>query len=317
MATKQATTLSAPLENDQFAWLDAVAEPLQQIIHRLFRSSAVAHAAKDALNGTPIRHRVHPALVAVPIGAWTTSAVLDLLDAKAGTGDAPSKWSAGADAAVVFGLASVPPVAWAGIADWVDTYDHPRRVGMAHWLVNLTAIGLYGASVAARKAGNRAGGRLFGFAGLGVLMLGGALGGEMVFNLGVNVPFTLYPKPPEGFRDVLASTALAEGQHTVVEVERVPVLLVRHGGAVFAVEAWCPHAGGPLDEGMFDGCTVECPWHQSVFDLTDGHPIHGPASASLRTFAVREESGRITITPSYEGQSWPPAPKPPAAIPGK
>ncbi len=83
--------------------------------------------------------------------------------------------------------------------------------------------------------------------GYGTVMLGGALGGELVYNLGVNVPWTLYPKLPNEWVDVLASDALPEGKRLVVDVDRVPVLLYRLGGEIYAVEAWCPHAGGPLD----------------------------------------------------------------------
>src|SRR5690606_27666719 len=100
------------------------------------------------------------------------------------------------------------------------------------------------------------------------------------------------------------------GRPVVVEVGRVPVLLVRRGSESHAVQNWCPHAGGPLSEGTFDGDIVECPWHQSRLGLAAGAPVQGPASVPLRTFAVRETGGRIFIRPSYEAQSWPPAPEP-------
>jgi nitrite reductase/ring-hydroxylating ferredoxin subunit len=95
----------------------------------------------------------------------------------------------------------------------------------------------------------------------------------------------------------------------------VPALLVRRGGRVLAVENWCPHAGGPLSEGKFEGDVVECPWHQSRFCLTDGAPLQGPAAVPLRTFEVQERGGRILIRPSFEGQSWPPPPEPARAAP--
>ncbi len=97
----------------------------------------------------------------------------------------------------------------------------------------------------------------------------------------------------------------------VVEDGRVPVMLLRRDGQIYAVEAWCPHAGGPLVEGVFEGATVECPWHQSCFRLDDGAPLNGPASAPLRTFAVVEREGRLLVRPSDESKMWPPAPAPP------
>ncbi|MDQ3548832.1 MAG: Rieske 2Fe-2S domain-containing protein, partial [Chloroflexota bacterium] len=207
---------------------------------------------------------------------------------------------------------SALPTAMSGVADWVDLYDHQRRVGMAHALLNTVALGCYGVSLALRMSGSQQRGlaKTLSGAGYGVLVLSGALGGELVYTLGVNVPHTIYPKPPEGESDVLGSAELVEGVPVVVEVGRVPVLLLRRDGAIHAVQDWCPHAGGPLSQGTFDGDVVECPWHQSRFCLADGAPLQGPASVPLRTFKVREEASRILITPSYEAQSWPPAPDP-------
>lgn len=309
--TRQANTLSAPIESERFAWLDAIAGPLQEVAHTLFRANKKTMAAKSVLNGTPMRHRIHPALIIVPLGAWTTAAVLDLLDAIQSE-DSERMYGPSADASIALGLIAVLPTAAAGIADWVDIYDQHRRVGMAHAVLNSVAIAFYGVSLGLRLTNSERRGlaRVFSTLGLGTVMLGGALGGELVYNLGVNVPWTLYPKPENTWTDVLASSDLPEGKRLVVNVDRVPVLLYRLGGEIYAVEAWCPHAGGPLIEGTFAGHEVECPWHQSRFDLKDGHPTQGPASSNLRTFDVREQAGRIHIHPSYEGQSWPPAPKP-------
>ena len=116
-------------------------------------------------------------------------------------------------------------------------------------------------------------------------------------------------------RDVLASDKLAEGERVVVEDGRSPVMLYRAAGKIYAVEDWCPHAGGPLSEGPIHNCVVTCPWHGSRFDVRDGAPLTGPASAPLRTFDVREEAGRILIKPNYEGRDWPDPPNDPREAP--
>lgn len=38
----------------------------------------------------------------------------------------------------------------------------------------------------------------------------------------------------------------------------------------FAMDGMCPHAGGPLAEGMLSGCIVTCPWHGWQFDVSTG-----------------------------------------------
>jgi nitrite reductase/ring-hydroxylating ferredoxin subunit/uncharacterized membrane protein len=312
--TRQAATLSSIYERPELAWLDGPAEMLQRAAHGVFRSGAAGMRIKSLLNGTPLRHRLHPMLVAVPIGAWTTAALIDALEGRS-SHETRKGLQAGADAAVAFGIVGALPSALAGVADWVDLYDHQRRVGMAHALLNGVALGCYGASLALRQSGQRGLAKAVAGAGLATLTLSGALGGELVYTLGVNVPHTLYPRPPEGFRDVIASDALPEGKPVVVEVGRVPVLLLRRAGRILAVEEWCPHAGGPLSEGTFDGDIVQCPWHQSRFCLIDGAPLQGPAAVPLRTFEVMEEGGRVFVRPSYEAQSWPPPPRPVAEQP--
>lgn len=308
--TRQIWTLSSPLESDKFAWLDKVAEPMQATALKVFGANKLGRTAKSVLNGTPWRHRLHPALIVVPLGAWTTAMFLDVLDGLS-SGKNKESFRRSSDASIALGVVSVLPTAAAGVADWVDLSDHHRRVGTAHALLNNFALTMYTTSLGLRLAGKRGAGWATAGLGYGAVMLGGALGGEMTYNLGVNVNYQIYPKPPEETVDVLASADLPEGKPVVVEVERVPVMLYRYQGEVTAVGAWCPHAGGPLAEGEFEGAVVECPWHGSRFDLCDGRPVQGPASAPLRTFEVQEQGGRISVRPSYEGQSWPPAPAPP------
>jgi len=304
---QQAPTLSSPLAGERFAWLDKLAAPLQQGIYAVFRAGEAGRMAKNWLNGVPVRHRVHPALVAIPLGAWTTAAVLDALDSVS----SDDTYRAAADAAILLGIVGAVPTVAAGLADWVDTYDHQRRVGMAHALVNSTALALYGASLALRAGGNRTAGRALGGLAFGAVSLGGALGGELVYNLGIGVTFLLYPKPRDEYVDILASDALVEGTPLVVEDGRVPVLLLRRDGQVYAVEAWCPHVGGPLGDGTFEGLTVECPWHQSCFRLDDGRPLNGPA-AHLRGPGARRAHPR---PPQRRGQDLAAATSPATGAP--
>jgi nitrite reductase/ring-hydroxylating ferredoxin subunit len=87
-----------------------------------------------------------------------------------------------------------------------------------------------------------------------------------------------------------------------VEVEGYPVLLYRDGERVHAIGAVCAHAGGPLEEGEVEGCeagrcTVRCPWHDSVFDLRDGHIVHGPSVHPQRAFETRLNDGQVEVRP--------------------
>jgi len=69
------------------------------------------------------------------------------------------------------------------------------------------------------------------------------------------------------------------------------------GGRLYAIEDRCSHDDGPLAEGEFDAsaCTVECPRHGSLFDLTSGRPKTLPAYQPVRTFPVAIEDDTIKL----------------------
>jgi len=61
-----------------------------------------------------------------------------------------------------------------------------------------------------------------------------------------------------------------------VTLSGVPVLLVREGDQVYALEPRCGHQGGPLPEGTLEGHIVICPWHGSEYDVRTGRALRGP-----------------------------------------
>ena len=69
------------------------------------------------------------------------------------------------------------------------------------------------------------------------------------------------------------------------------------GGSLYAIEDRCSHDDGPLAEGEFDpaACTVECPRHGSLFDLTTGRPKTLPAFKPVQTFATAVVDDTVTL----------------------
>jgi nitrite reductase/ring-hydroxylating ferredoxin subunit len=63
-----------------------------------------------------------------------------------------------------------------------------------------------------------------------------------------------------------------------VTIASTPVLLVREGDQVYALEPRCGHMGGPLAEGTLQGHVVTCPWHGSQYDARTGDPWPLPDS---------------------------------------
>jgi nitrite reductase (NADH) small subunit len=65
---------------------------------------------------------------------------------------------------------------------------------------------------------------------------------------------------------------------------------------VFALVDRCPHKGGPLSEGIVQGCAVACPLHGWVIHLDTGE-AEDPDEGQVPAIAVRVEDGRVWLAP--------------------
>ena len=266
-------------------WLDTAAEALQKLVAPIAGESA-PKPLKDALVGAWLGHPLHPAFVQLPIGCWTSAAILDLF----GREDS-------ADLRVGLGRAGAVGAPATGAAQWVGAAsdERPRRLGLLHAAVNSAGTLLHAATFAARCRGNRGQGIAYSLLGLGVISIGAHLGGELSYDLGIGVDHNAFTTPLEKWTDVLAESDLKPGKPKRVEVDGVAVMLLEHEDGIHAISAVCPHLSGPLDEGDIDGETVTCPWHGSSFCLTDGKLLHGPATAPVTSYDVRVDGDRIKI----------------------
>ncbi len=98
--------------------------------------------------------------------------------------------------------------------------------------------------------------------------------------------------------DVCPAAELAEGAMKLVEApDGRKIGVFNCGGALHAIEDRCSHDDGPLAEGEFypETCTVECPRHGSLFDLTTGRPKTLPAYQPVDTFPVSIEDETVRV----------------------
>jgi nitrite reductase (NADH) small subunit len=92
----------------------------------------------------------------------------------------------------------------------------------------------------------------------------------------------------------LNSIPPGEGRNFEIGGHKIAVFRNR-ADQVFAVQAACPHKGGPLADGLLGGSTLVCPLHAWKFELTTGAPIVG--ECALKTFAVHlDANNRIVLT---------------------
>jgi nitrite reductase (NADH) small subunit len=89
--------------------------------------------------------------------------------------------------------------------------------------------------------------------------------------------------------------SIPEGEGRCFSVgERKLAVFRARSGRVFAVQAACPHRGGPLADGLVGGHSVICPLHALCFDLETGRAADG--SCSLATYpATLGPNGQIVV----------------------
>ncbi|HEX5415547.1 MAG TPA: Rieske 2Fe-2S domain-containing protein [Chloroflexota bacterium] len=273
------------------AWLDRIAEPLQQIVSDVLRPGPLGTPLRDLLNGNFLGHPLHPALTDVPIGSWTFAFLADTLDSLPGG----RRLRPGATLAVGLGIAGALGSALSGLADWSYTDGNTRRLGVTHGLLNIVATALYGGSLALRLRGRHATARGLASAGYGIVLFSSYLGGELVYRCGLGVDHATFEPTVSDFTDALPEGGLPEGQMRRAMVSGVPILLTRYLGQIYAMGDTCTHLGCSLSEGRLDGDVVTCPCHDSQFRVTDGAAVRGPASFPEVRFDTRVNDGMIQV----------------------
>ena len=245
---------------------------------------------KDLLHGVFLGHPLHPALVQVPIGCFASAAVLDV----GGSSREATKL-------IGLGVLSSVPAAAAGLADYADSQQDHRRVGVVHAAANSAALVCYVASLVLRARGRQRAGVWSAMAGLTFSMAGATLGGDLAFRRAVGANHSEHAGRvgPADWCDLGPVEQFSEAKPVRQMAGEIPVLVVRRGEEFSVLHDQCSHMSGPLSEGELTevdgaGC-VRCPWHGSVFRLDDGRPVHGPATAPQQRLDRRVRAGRLEV----------------------
>ncbi|AZA12415.1 Rieske (2Fe-2S) protein [Corynebacterium gerontici] len=65
-------------------------------------------------------------------------------------------------------------------------------------------------------------------------------------------------------------------------------------GEYKAYSTVCPHQGAPIT--IVEGSQVKCTKHGSVFDISDGHVVNGPAQQPLQEVPAKVEEGKVHVS---------------------
>ncbi len=155
--------------------LDTIAEPLQRAGNGLLADEST----RRVLEGEWLGHPLHPLLTDIPIGAFTSAVLLDVI------GGRRSRRAAGILVGV--GLAASVPTAAAGLADWLHTRGSERRVGVVHVAANSVGMLWFTRSLWARLRGRHVRGAAYALVGMAATSAGGYLGGHLAYSRGVGV----------------------------------------------------------------------------------------------------------------------------------
>jgi nitrite reductase/ring-hydroxylating ferredoxin subunit len=73
------------------------------------------------------------------------------------------------------------------------------------------------------------------------------------------------------------------------------VAVYKVGKEYFANSNFCTHSIARLSDGTLNGYILECPLHQALFDIRDGHCAGGMDTAGLTRYEVRVREDTIEI----------------------
>ncbi|MBV8996216.1 MAG: Rieske 2Fe-2S domain-containing protein [Pseudonocardiales bacterium] len=264
--------------------LDRVADLAQRVMSRIVPQESIR---KDLLSGTWLGRPLHPVLTDVVIGSWASASALDVLGGK--------RAEQAADQLVFIGtLAALPTIA-AGLSDWAELWGAQQRVGSVHALGNATALSLQIFSIRARRSGKRKKACLLSLTSMVIAAASANLGGYLSFVKGVGVNQTAFEDWPQEWTPVLAEDDLAEDTLTPARADGVRIMLYKKGEQLYALSDRCSHRGCPLHLGQVNDLLLECSCHGSIFRLSDGEVLRGPATVPAPTYEVRCQNGKVEV----------------------
>jgi len=89
---------------------------------------------------------------------------------------------------------------------------------------------------------------------------------------------------------------IPEGEPFAAEANGEAIALYRYEGQIYAIGDICSHEHVRLSDGWLDGDRIECPLHQSCFEIRTGRVIEGgPAYLDVPCYDVKIEDGAVHV----------------------
>jgi 3-phenylpropionate/trans-cinnamate dioxygenase ferredoxin subunit len=95
--------------------------------------------------------------------------------------------------------------------------------------------------------------------------------------------------------EVIAAQALANGEHTVIELDGTAIAVFKLAEGFYAIEDVCSHDGTDIAGGKIEGDEIICPRHGARFCLKTGAVKSAPAYEAIASFPIRIVKGKVFI----------------------
>jgi nitrite reductase (NADH) small subunit len=87
---------------------------------------------------------------------------------------------------------------------------------------------------------------------------------------------------------------IGEGR-TVMLGDRAVAVFHLPGGAWYAIDAVCPHRGGPLADGIVSDRAVICPLHERRYDLATGEALSDGEGVTAHAVELRGDEVYVGV----------------------
>jgi biphenyl 2,3-dioxygenase ferredoxin component len=88
---------------------------------------------------------------------------------------------------------------------------------------------------------------------------------------------------------------VAAGGVRRIEAGGLTLAVYNLDGDFYVTDDSCTHGPGSLSEGFVDGDTIECNFHQGVFNIRTGECVRPPCMIPVKTYRTVVEDGRVFV----------------------
>jgi len=250
-------------------------------------------------------HPLHPILVSFPIAFLIGTFVSDVIADISGNNSFCNTGYYLVIAGIIMGLIAAIP----GLIDYLFTVppkSSAKKRGLKHGLVNVSHLILFFIAFLIRRndTPNTTLILILEAAGVILIFIAGWLGGTLVYRnqIGVDPRYAEAGKWKEAYFEetkekikVANKDELKLNQMKLLHFGSKRIVLGKTEKGYVAFDDHCTHKGGSLAGGAMICSTVQCPWHGSQFDVTNGQVKAGPAKENIHTYPVTESEGHVYL----------------------